>query len=78
MDHGLLVARLVVAHAVLGGLECLTHAGDDAVAEDAEDTLEEALTLAVTLDVLVGQPGHDGLGHGRSRHRDSSPSLLLA
>ncbi len=73
VDHGLLVARLVVAHAALGRLEGLAHAGHDAVAEDAEDALEEALPAPVTLDMLVGQPGHDGLGDGGSRHRAPPP-----
>ena len=77
MHHGLLVARLVVAHAVLGRLEGLAHAGHDAVAEDAEDALEEALAPAIALDVLVGQPGHDGLGHGGSRHDVPPPACVL-
>ncbi len=72
MHHGLLVARLVVADLVLRGLERLPHPGHDAVSEDAEDALEEAAALAVALDVLVGQPGHDGLGHGQTCHVGSS------
>ena len=51
-----------------GSVEGFTHPGHDPVPEDAEDAVEEARRLPVPFHVLVGQPGHDGLGHGRSGH----------
>ena len=69
VDHGLLVACLVVADAVLGPLERLAHPGHVAVAEDAEDPREEPVALPVPLDLLDLEPGHERLGDRQASHR---------
>jgi len=62
MDHGLLVARLVVAE-LRHLLQCLADPADIAVAEDAEASGEKWLFSAVTFHVLVLEKCDDGLGH---------------
>jgi hypothetical protein len=53
VDQGLLVAALDERHPVVELVEGLAHAGDVAVAEDAEAPGEEALLLPVTVHVLL-------------------------
>ena len=74
MDHGLLVAGLVVGHGVGVLLERLADAGDVAVAEDAEAACEEALLRPVPFDVLVREEPNQRLGH-RESYRAQLPHL---
>ena len=70
MHHALLVAGLVIgqrARVVQLRLEQrLPDASDIAVAEDAEDTLDETVLDAVALAALGREETHDGLPHGES------------
>ncbi len=67
MDHGLLVARLVVGEqvGVLG--KRLTDPGQVAVAEDAKAAFDEAVLDTVALYELGAQKAHERLRH---RHSD--------
>ena len=79
MHHGLLVARLVVRHAVRcapgrGRLQQrLPDPGDVAVAEDAPAGVHQAVAVAVALGVLAGEEPHQGLRDGEAEggHRVS-------
>jgi hypothetical protein len=65
MDHGLLVARLIIAQS--GDLlERLPHARDIAVPEYTETSRKKLLLDAVAFDVLLGQKRNEGLCHRQS------------
>ncbi len=65
MNHGLLVAAEVVAEAgVL--FEGLAHAGEVAVAEDAEAAFDEAILVGVAAGKLGLEESDDGLGDGEA------------
>ncbi len=65
MNGGLLVAAEVVGEVGIL-LQRLAETGDDAVAEDAPSTFEEAVFDAVALDVLVLEEAQQGLRHCHS------------
>jgi hypothetical protein len=67
VHRALLVAHLVVAEVGVAQ-QRLAHAGDAAVAEDAETAGEERVLHAVVLDVLVLEKLDEGLRHGQA-HR---------
>ncbi len=85
MHHRLLVAGLVVRQARAALLECLAHAADVAVAEDAEHGRDQAADVAVALAVLHLQILHDRLRHrqadrlsaGRGVHERSVSFLCI-
>ena len=62
VHQGLLVAALDERHPVVELVEGLAHAGDVAVAEDAEGGRDEPAAVAVGHRVLGGQEPDDGLG----------------
>ena len=80
VDLGLLVLGTEVRHLldVAELLERLAETGHIAVPEDAPDTGDEALLMAVPLDVLLGHEADDGLTHGQSDsvHRTSLRNRL--
>ena len=75
MDHGLLVARLVIREQVRPGrvvlLERLPEAGHVAVPEDAEESRDSALADVAVHGPLGGEKLDEGLADGQSagRHR---------
>jgi hypothetical protein len=66
MDHGLLVAGLVIRDGFSVLLKGLADSGYVAVAEDAKAASEEALLSPVPFDVLVREEPYQRLGHGES------------
>ena len=67
VNHGLLVARLVIGEQVGVLSQSLTDPGQVAVAEDAEATRDEPVLDTVPLHVLGAQKAHERLRH---RHAD--------
>ena len=63
VDHGLLVARLVVGQQVRSLVERLADAGHVAMAEDSKAAVHEAMLGAVALDVLCAEKSHQRLRH---------------
>ena len=63
VDHGLLVAREVVAKRVAMLLQRLTDAGDVAVPEDPEHAAEERLLVSVARGPLLREESHERLRH---------------
>ena len=66
VDHRLLVARLVIRQVPSAFLQCLPHAADVAVAEDAEHRRDQASGPAVPLAVLGLEVLHHRLRHGQA------------
>ena len=75
--HVLLILALEEADGVAALLEGLADADHAAVAEDAEDVIDEFVLDAVELDVLLVQETDEGLGHGQTDGVHGKPSFWM-
>jgi len=78
MHHGLLVLRAIKFEPLCTSQfgQALAQAADISVAKDAPEPLNEAVTFAIALQILVGDESDEGLSSGKPSYTiDRATSL---